>query len=116
MSLCMLACYVELHMRQALKPVLFDDHDRADAAKHRLSMGAPAERSGAAMRKARYKQKHDGLPVHSFQTLLADLATIARSTVEVKTVLGHPVRFQMVTQPTDGQQRAITLLAIKLIL
>jgi transposase len=113
--LCMLAYYVEWHMRKALAPILFDDHDPADAAKHRPSIVAPAERSEAAKRKARTKQTDDGLPVHSFRTLLADLGTIARNTVEVKPVAGDPVRFEKITQPTPLQQRALDLLGVKLV-
>jgi hypothetical protein len=113
--LCMLAYYVEWHMRKALAPILFDDHDPADAAKHRPSMVAPAERSEAAKRKARTKQTDDGLPVHSFRTLLDDLGTIARNTVEVKPVAGVPVRFEKITQPTPLQQRALDLLGVKLV-
>jgi len=113
--LCMLAYYVEWHMRKALAPILFDDHDPADAAKHRASIVAPAERSEAAKRKARTKQTDDGLPVHSFRTLLDDLGTIARNTVEVKPVAGDPVRFEKITQPTPLQQRALDLLGVKLV-
>jgi hypothetical protein len=113
--LCMLAYYVEWHMRKALAPILFDDHDPADAARQRPTMVAPAERSEAAMRKARNKQTDDGLPVHSFRTLLADLATIARNTVEVKPVTGEPARFEKITQPTPLQQRALDLLGTRLV-
>jgi hypothetical protein len=113
--LCMLAYYVEWHMRKGLAPILFDDHDPEDAARYRPSMVAPCERSEAARCKAASKQTDDGLPVHSFRTLLADLATIARSTVEVKPVVGNPVRFEKITQPTALQQRALDLLGTKLI-
>jgi hypothetical protein len=112
--LCMLAYYVEWHMRKALAPILFDDHETAAAASHRPSMVAPAERSEAANRKARTKQTDDGLPVHSFRTLLADLGTIARNTVQVKPTTGDPVCFEKITQPTPVQQRALDLLDAKL--
>jgi hypothetical protein len=114
--LCTLAYYVEWHMRKALAPILFDDHDRVAAATHRPSMVAPAERSEAANRKARTKQTDDGLPVHSFRTLLADLGTIARKTVQVKPVNGAPVCFEKITQPTPVQQRALDLLDAKLVM
>lgn len=113
--LCMLAYYVEWHMRKALAPILFDDHDPADAAKNRPSMVAPAERSEAAKRKARAKLTDDALPVHSFRTLLADLAAIARNTVEVKRFNQGPVRFEKVTNPTRIQQRALDLLGVTLV-
>ncbi|MBV9248880.1 MAG: IS1634 family transposase, partial [Acetobacteraceae bacterium] len=78
--LCMLAYYVEWHMRQALAPVLFDDHQRDEAAAARASLVAPAQRSTAARRKAASKCTDDGLPVLSFQSLLAQLATFTRNT------------------------------------
>jgi hypothetical protein len=113
--LCMLAYYVEWHMRKVLAPILFDDHDPADAANQRPNMVVPAERSKAAKRKATTKVTDDGLPVHSFQTLLSDLATIARNTVEVKRTQKEPVRFEKVTQPTRVQQRALDLLGVRLV-
>ena len=74
--LCMLAYYLEGHMRQALKSILFDDHDRAAAEAVRTSIVAKAERSDAADREAATKRTYDNLPAHSFRSLLADLATI----------------------------------------
>jgi len=113
--LCMLAYYVEWHMRKALAPILFDDHDPADAAKSRPNMVVPAERSNAAKRKAASKATDDGLPVHSFQTLLSDLATIARNTVAATRTREAPVTFERVTGPTRVQQRALDLLGVGLI-
>jgi hypothetical protein len=113
--LCMLAYYVEWHMRKALVSILFDDHDPEDAANSRPNMVAPAERSTAAKRKAASKTTDDGLPVHSFQTLLSDLATIARNTVEVKHTGNAPVTFEKLTRPTRVQQRALDLLGVGLI-
>ena len=60
--LCMLAYYVEWHMRQALKPILFDDHDKAQADAARTSIVAKAKRSKAADRKAITQRTEDGLP------------------------------------------------------
>ncbi len=71
--LCMLACHVEWHMRQALAPLLSDDHDRAAGEALRPSPVAKAKPSPAARRKAATKRTDDGLPVHSFRSLLADL-------------------------------------------
>src|SRR6202007_3462032 len=79
--LCMLAYYVEWHMRQVLKPILFDDHDSAAAEAARRSIVAKAERSDAGDRKAATKRTQDGLPVHSFRSLLTDLATVTRNTM-----------------------------------
>ena len=79
--LCMLAYYLEWHMRQALAPILFDDHQRAEAAAARSSIVAAAQRSKAARRKAATKRTADGLPVHGFQSLLAELATFTRNTM-----------------------------------
>jgi transposase len=113
--LCMLAYYVEWHMRKALAPILFDDHDPADAANSRPNMVVPAERSKAAKRKAASKATDDGLPVHSFQTLISDLATIARNTVAAKRTGEAPLTFEKVTRPTRVQQRALDLLGVGLI-
>ena len=103
--LCMLAYYVEWHMRKALAPILFDDDDREAAAEQRSSIAAPAQRSPNAKRKARRKRTDDGLPVHSFQTLLADLATITKNQMKMG---DHS--FEMLTTPTDLQQSAFDLL------
>src|ERR1700720_3657975 len=73
--LCMLACHVEWHMRERLKPILFDDEDPAAAARERPSIVAPAQPSPAALRKRASKLAANGLPVHSFQSPLRDLAT-----------------------------------------
>jgi len=113
--LCMLAYYVEWHMRKALAPILFDDHQPGDAANSRPNIVAPAERSAAAKRKAKTKMTEDHLPVHSFRTLLADLATITKNTVEVKPIRNDPARFEKLTRPTPLQQRAFDLLGVRLV-
>jgi hypothetical protein len=64
---------------------------------------------------ARTKLTDDGLPVRSFRTLLADIATIARSTVGVKPIIRDPVRFEKIAQPVPLQQRAMDLLGAKLV-
>ncbi|HET7882864.1 MAG TPA: IS1634 family transposase [Acetobacteraceae bacterium] len=107
--LCMLAYYVEWHMRQALAPVLFDDHQRDEAAA-RTSIVAPAQRSTAARRKAANKITDDGLPVLSFQLLLAELATFTRNTMALAS---RPQdNFLLYPQPTPIQSRAFDLLGI----
>jgi hypothetical protein len=108
----MLAYYVEWHMRQDLAPLLFDDEDQAAAAQQRTSVVAPAKRSPAAQAKANSKRTQDDLPVHSFQTLLSDLATIVANRVQPKDAT-IPA-FDMITTPTDLQQRALELLRVPL--
>src|SRR5208283_25176 len=82
--LCMLAYYVEWHMRQLLAPILFDDEDKPQAQAARVSIVAPAQRSPTAKAKALTKQTADGIKVHSFQSLLGDLATIAKNRIQPK--------------------------------
>jgi transposase len=110
--LCMLAYYVEWHMRRLLAPLLFDDDDKPQAQAARISAVAPAQRSEAAKRKARTKLTSDGMKVHSFQTLLSDLATIVKNKIQPKdkTIAA----FDMLTQPTVLQQRAFDLLGVTL--
>jgi Transposase DDE domain len=107
--LCMLAYHLEWHMRQALAPMLFDDHDRAAGEALRSSPVAKAQSSPAAKRKAKTKRTDDGLPVHSFRTMLADLATLTRNTVRMagaRTIV-------LLATPTQIQQRAFDLLGIR---
>lgn len=107
--LCMLAWYVEWHMRQALAPILFDDHQPAAGESERKSIVAPAQRSTEALNKAHRKQTEDGMPVHSFHTLLADLRTIARNAVTI-----GESQLSITTTPTPVQQRAFDLLKVTL--
>lgn len=106
--LCMLSYYVEWHMRAALAPILFDDHDRAAAESRRVSPVAKACVSPAARRKAATRTTEDGLPVHSFRSLLADLATLTRNTVR----LAKGSTFTMLATPTPVQDRAFALLGL----
>jgi transposase len=111
--LCMLAYYVEWHMRQALAPVLFDDDDKQGAALRRESIVAPAKRSLRAESKDATKRRpDDDSPVHSFQTLLQDLATIAKNRVKPK--IPSAPEFDLVTTPTVLQRRAFDLLGVRL--
>jgi transposase len=105
--LCMLSYYVEWHMRQALAPMLFDDDDPQAAEAARKSIVSPAERSSKAKSKDFLKRTQDGMPVHSFPTLLKDLATLTRNEVRV----GEQT-LQMVATPTPVQQHALQLLQI----
>jgi transposase len=106
--LCMLAYYVEWHMRRDLAPILFDDHEPDAAEAKRESIVQPAERSDAALKKAATKRTADGLPVQSFRDLLADLATLALN--RVRTPSG--ATFDMLTEPTQLQRKAFELLQI----
>jgi hypothetical protein len=108
--ICMLAYYVEWHMRRALAPILFDDDDKAAAARRRDSAVRKALRSDKAERKARTKQTADGSPVHSFQTLLRDLATLTKNRLQPKDRSAKP--FEMLATPTPLQQRALDLLGV----
>ena len=108
--LCMLAYYVEWHMRQLLKPLLFDDEDPAAGRALQASPVAPAQRSPAAKRKAAAKRTDDDKPVHSFQTVLADLATIAKNRIQ-QSVPGAE-SFEKITRPTSNQQRILDLLGV----
>jgi hypothetical protein len=108
--ICMLAYYVEWHMRRALAPMLFQDDDKPSAARRRRSAVAKALRSENADRKAQTKLTADGSPVHSFQTLLEDLATVAKNTLQPKDGSAKP--FEMITNPTHLQQRAFDLLGV----
>ncbi len=108
--LCMLAYYVEWHMREALAPMLFDDDDPAAAEAARRSVVAPAQRSPRAQRKTVTKLTDEGAPVHSFRTLLSDLATVAKNRILPTTK--QPVTFDLITTPTRLQQHAFDLLAV----
>ena len=110
--LCMLAYYVEWHMRARLKPLLFDDDDPDAAAAARTSVVAPAEVSPSAKDKARRKQTAAGLPVHSFRTLLDDLATVAKNRVVARLPNAEP--FDLITRPTALQREAFKLLDVRL--
>src|SRR6516162_7437452 len=105
--LCFLAYYVEWHMRQALAPILVDDEDPAAGEAQRTSVVAPAQRSPGAQRKAQRLCTEDGTAVHSFATLLQDLATVAKNRVR----LGG-VEVDIVTTPTPLQQQAFDLLNV----
>ena len=110
--LCMLAYYVEWEMRRLLAPVLFDDEDYELAEQQRRSVVAPAKRSEKAERKASSKHTHDGMPVHSFRTLLKDLATITKNQIQPN--IPDSPTFEQITQPTRAQKKALDLLSVKL--
>ena len=103
--LCMLAYYVEWHMREAWRELMFADEDQG--AKATRDPVAPARRSAAAEEKASSKQLDDGTPVHSFHTLLEELSTIVRNTCRVPQTAST---FPMLTIPNDLQLRARELI------
>ncbi len=105
--LCMLAYYVEWHMREAWRPLLFADEDQA--AKSTRDPVAPATRSAAADDKARRHKLADGTPVHSFRTLLQDLSTIVRNCCRTRGEEDAPT-FVVTTTPTPEQRRALDML------
>ena len=109
--LCMLAYYVEWHMRRALAPILFDDDDKAAGQARRTSVVARAQRSPRAEQKTATKQTRDGQPVHSFQTLLADLATLTKNRVRFQR--SNDAVMTVYAQPTILQQHALDLLQVQ---
>src|SRR5207244_3817671 len=106
--LCMLAYYVEWHMREAWRPLLFADEDQA--AKVTRDPVAPAKRSAAALRKVHTKVLDDGTPVHSFGTLLKHLSQIVRNVCRQRRASPEAPTFEIVTTPNPTQQRAYELL------
>ena len=106
--LCMLAYYVEWHLRAAWRPLLFADEDQQ--AKRTRDPVAPAKRSAAALRKVHARVLDDGTVVHSFQTLLKHLSTIVQNVCRRRGAGPDEPTFQIVTTPTPTQQRAYDLL------
>ncbi len=109
--ICMLAYYVEWEMRHLLCPILFEDDDKEAAERARSSIVARAERSDSAKAKIVEKRTADDFPVHSFQTLLSDLSTLAKIYMCAK-IEGSPT-FVQYTTPTRLQERAFQLLGVE---
>lgn len=107
MFLRMLSYYISWHMKQALAPILFQDNDKHGAAAKRTNPIAAAQRSSTALAKAARKHTNDGTPVHSFTTLLADLATICANTIQPTQ---DTPAFTKITNPTPLQRQAFELL------
>jgi len=108
--LCMLAYYVEWHMRARLKPMLFDDEYLDEASASRPSPVVKAVRSDHAKAKDASKLADDGLPLHSFRTLLQDLATLAYNITH--TSLNPEAKIILTTRPTPLQAKAFALLGL----
>jgi len=108
--LCMLAYYVEWHMRARLKPMLFDDEQLDVASASRASAVAKAPRSEHAKSKDAGRTADDGLPLHSFRTLLKDLGTLAYNITHTQASPDN--RIVLTTRPTPIQSKAFSLLAL----
>jgi hypothetical protein len=106
----MISYYITWHMQARLAPVLFTDDDKPAAEAARRSPVAPAARSPRALAKAATKRTPDDMPVHSFDSLLADLATICLNQIQP----ADPALpgFRLVTTPTPIQRQALDLLGI----
>ena len=108
--LCMLAYYVEWHMREAWRPLLFADEELPDRTRTRDPV-APATLSDAARRKKSTRQAEDGTPLHSFRTLMEDLATLTRNVCRTRGEVGsRQSEFELDTQPSATQKHALQLL------
>ena len=108
--LCMLAYYVEWHMREAWRELMFADTDQQ--AKATRDPVAPAVRSAAALTKLARLTLDDGTPAHSFCTLMAELATIVRNTCRMPQAAPGAPTFEVITSPNAKQQRALELLRL----
>jgi transposase len=107
MFLRMLSYYISWHMKQALAPILFRDNDKPAAAAKRITPVTAAQRSDAALAKAARKRTDDNTPVHSFTSLLADLATLCANHIQPANDMPA---FTKLTTPTALQRRAFELL------
>lgn len=106
--LCMLAYYVEWHMREAWRALMFADEDQQ--AKHYRDPVAPAKRSPAAARKAATHRLEDDSPAHSFTTLIAELSTIVRNTCCTPSSAPNTATFKIITTANPTQRRALELI------
>jgi len=106
--LCMLAYYVEWHMREAWRALLFADEDLK--RKSRRDPVAAAVRSPAALTKIARRTLEHGSPVHSFRTLLHELSTLVRNTCQAQATQHAGATFLMTTLPSPAQHRALQLL------
>jgi transposase len=104
--ICMLAYYVRWHLERAWAPLLFKDEAKPVA----VDVVAPAPRSDSALSKARSQRLPDGTPVHSFRSLLDELATLTKNTVRVP---NSTATFDKLANPTPFQDRALQLLSLR---
>ena len=108
--LCLLAYYLQWHLKQRLAPLLFEEEDRPGARALRTSPVEKAKVSARTKAKVASKQTADGLPVHSLRTLLADLGTLTLNQVTLPDAPEHP--FPMFAKPTPLQAKAFELLDV----
>ena len=108
--LCMLAYYVEYHMRRALAPLLFEDEE-LDERRMRRDPVKPAQPSASAKRKKTARLTPEGFAIHSFQTLLAELATRSHNRCRITSDPTGPSFYQL-SEPTPLQKRAFGLLGL----
>ena len=106
--LCVLAYYVEWHMREAWRELMFADTEQA--LKQQRDPVAPAQRSASARAKAASRELEDGTPVHSFGTLMAELSTVVRNTCRSALAGAEAPSFEVMTTPTAAQRRAFELI------
>jgi hypothetical protein len=107
--LCMLAYYVEWHMRNALAPILFQEHDQAGKAAARKNPVEPAQPSEVTTRKINCSRTDDGFPILRFGSLLEHLSTLSMNTVTTR----HGGTFFMTSSPTPLQSKAFELLGLR---
>ena len=107
--LCMLAYYVEWHMREALKPILFDDTQVAQRRAQRITAVAPRKRSPSATQKADTKVTNTGIAVQSFRSLMKDLGTLTMNTM---CATGREEKFVLYASPTRVQAEVFKLLGV----
>ncbi len=112
--LCLLAYYVEWHMREALAPILFGEEDIEEIKSSDKSGLLTDQPSAKTKKKARCKRNIENFPVHSFSTLLKDLGTITHNKIQIN-LKRELVSFEKITQPTALQQKALDLLGVSLI-
>ncbi len=105
--LCMLAYYVEWHLREAWRELMFADTEQH--AKATRDPVAPATRSASAQAKAATHALADGTPAHSFATLMAELATIVRNTCRAPSAGPDAPTFEVTTTAEPKHQRALAL-------
>ena len=108
--ICLLAYYVEWHLRRALAPLLFDDEE-LEVERRRRDPVAPAKPSDSAKRKKNDRHNGDGLPIHSFSTLMAELATRCGHRCRLKSDPNSPIIHQY-TEPTALQARALEMIRL----
>lgn len=107
--ICMLAYYVEWHMREKLREVLFADDDQEAAAAARASIVAPAQRSESAKRKDAHRRTDNDYPVQSFHDILADLSTLCRNRIRIAE---FDSEFDKLTLATPYQEHVLALLGV----